>query len=390
MRRVVFLGRPILSGNYTHFRYLRDSLKQYKFYLVGLGRSKSIMVDEIDYVQIGESLDPLECRREIAELFVQFVHNNNIDIVIPVDSAIAVSCIPFLNNVRIVHVINLDSQRLYKYVTSYIDNVSKIICISARQVDILKERLNESLFLEKVALIPHGVTRVPNAATRKHSAPLRIGFIGRMHHGHKGIFWIPKILRKVKVPFELELVGEGKDHQKFLGQLEKYRIGYTSHGYVPPDNINMYLNKWDVLLFPSQIEGFGLTLVEAMNNGVVPIANKLPGITDYIIDSGIDGFVVTKNRVNEFVERIHGLDRDRDLLQRMKTAAAQKVENKFNLAVILDQYVRVFEEAMQDEGVGEAKNFSEWEPFVEYTPSLPVKVMNRLGKLRDIIINQVP
>src|SRR5690606_42142977 len=104
-----------------------------------------------------------------------------------------------------------------------------------------------------------------------------------------------------------------------------------------------------------QIEGFGLTLVEAMNNGVVPIANKLPGITDYIINSGIDGFVVTKNRVNEFVERIHGLDRDRDLLQRLKTAAAQKVENKCNLAVILDQYVRVFEEAMQDEGVGEAK-----------------------------------
>jgi hypothetical protein len=389
MIKIAFISKPRLSGDYTHFKYLRDNLQQFKFYLVGLGDLGQLDEIDDDFIHLGSNLDRKSHQKEIADLFVKFHKEESLDIIIPVDSAIVISCIPFLENVRIVNIVNLDSKRLYKYVTSYLDYVSKIICISARQVDVLKSRLSRSLFVEKVILIPHGVKRTTNEELIYHADTLRIGFIGRMHHGHKGIFWIPKILRMLKIPFRFELVGEGKDHQNLLDQLEKYQIDYTSHGYVSPDNINIYLHKWDVLLFPSQIEGFGLTLVEAMNNGVVPIANRLPGITDYIIDSGTDGFVVTKNRVKEFVERIHSLDKDRDLLLRMKTAAIQKVENHFNLQLILDQYVRVFEEVMQDERVGKTKDFSEWKPFVEYTPSLPTKLMNRLRKLRDIVINQV-
>lgn len=390
MIKIAFVSKPRLSGDYTHFKYLRDNLPQFKFYLVGLGDLGRLDEIDRDFVHLGSHLDRKCHQKELAELFLKFHNEESLDIVIPVDSAIVISCIPYLESVRIINIVNLDSQRLYKYVTSYLNYTSKIICISARQVEVLKARLSSSQFVEKVVVIPHGVKRTTNKELIYHANPLRIGFIGRMHHGHKGIFWIPKILRRVKVPFELELVGEGKDHQKLLDLLQRHRLGYTSHGYVSPEDINMYLNKWDVLLFPSQIEGFGLTLVEAMNNGVVPIANKLSGITDYIIDSGMDGFVVTKNRVSEFVDRIHRLDKDRELLLRMKKAAIQKVDTRFNLNVILDQYVGVFKEVMRSEKVGEAKDFSEWKPFVEYTPSLSTKVMNRLRKLRDIVINQVP
>src|SRR5690606_35169444 len=276
MIKIAFISKPRLSGDYTHFKYLRDNLQQFKFYLVGLGDLGRLDEVDKDFIHLGSQLDRKSNQKELAKLFITFLHAESIDIVIPLDSSIVVSCIPFLRDIRVVHVLNSDSQRLYKYVTSYLNNVSKIICISARQVDILKDRLHESLFLEKVALIPHGVTRVPNSDILKHFAPLRIGFIGRMHHGHKGIFWIPKILRRVKVPFELELVGEGKDHQKFLGQLEKYRIGYTSHGYVPPDNINMYLTHWDVLFSPSHIPGLRPPLAAALPPPLAPPPPHLP------------------------------------------------------------------------------------------------------------------
>src|SRR5690606_36454738 len=107
----------------------------------------------------------------LAELFINFCHSEFIDIIIPLDSSIVVSCIPYLRNIRVVHILNSDSQRLYKYVTSYLETVSKIICISARQVNVLKERLHEPVFLEKVALIPHGVLNAPNNNIQKHFAP---------------------------------------------------------------------------------------------------------------------------------------------------------------------------------------------------------------------------
>src|SRR5690554_5480389 len=127
MIKIAFISKPRLSGDYTHFKYLRDNLPQFKFYLVGLGDLGQLDEIDEDFIHLGSHLDRKYHQKELAYLFVQFHKEQSLDIIIPVDSAIVISCIPFLENVRIVNVVNLDSNRLYKYVTSYLDYVSKII-----------------------------------------------------------------------------------------------------------------------------------------------------------------------------------------------------------------------------------------------------------------------
>src|SRR5690606_12682639 len=135
-----------------------------------------------------------------------------------------------------------------------------------------------------------------------------------------------------------------------------------------------------ILLFPSQLEGFGLTLIEAMNNGIVPIANHLPGITDFIITSGKDGFVVEKNSVHDFVNRIEHLNADRDLLYQMKLAARETVRERFELTTVIQQYQQIFDEVLMTEKPSVTKDFPEWQAYVDYKPSIFMRILNRVIK----------
>src|SRR5690606_11804358 len=153
-------------------------------------------------------------------------------------------------------------------------------------------------------LIAHGDHHYAETKEGVHQLALRIGFLGRIHHAHEDVFKIPDIFARLSIPYQFEIVGDGQDKEKWLKDLQSKNISFTFHGFIPQDKIHELINKWDILLFPSQVEGFPLTLIEAMNNGVVPLANHLSGITDFIITSGKDGFVIKQNRIKDFVSRI--------------------------------------------------------------------------------------
>ena len=75
----------------------------------------------------------------------------------------------------------------------------------------------------------------------------------------------------------------------------------------------------DVLVLPSRTEGFGIAILEALTNGVVPIVLDIPiGIPDQII-SGYNGFIVKENNwKNEAEQHLINLFIDHKLLKTMK------------------------------------------------------------------------
>lgn len=375
------MGIPSLSGNYTHFKYLREGLTDYQFYLLALGSVPNVELKDKDYVNLGSHLNRKYHQKELGKLFLDFCEEKAVDVVIPMNSGIVASCIPFLKKAKVIQVVNTDTPRVYHYVTSLLEHSSKIIFISKRQQNVFTGIMPKDVFEDKTILIPHGVHHKPEEKVRAHQQPLTIGFLGRIHHAHKGVFKIPGILAGLSVEYTFEIVGDGQDKEKWLEDLQSKNIPFTFHGFFPQDKIDELINKWDILLFPSQVEGFPLTLIEAMSNGVVPLANHLPGITDFIITSGKDGFLVKKNRIKDFVRRIEQLNEERDLLYRMKQAAKETVRQRFELSDIVRAYQQVLEEVLKAEKPGETKDFSEWQPYVEYKPSILSRIGFRLKKL---------
>ena len=384
MIKVVFMGIPSVSGNYTHFKYLRDNLSNCQFYLLALGNIEKVIVHDEDYLNLGSNLSRQTHQKELARLFLDFCEKEQIDLIIPMNSSIVASCIPFLKKAKVIQIVNTNTSRVYHYIIFCLEYTSKMICISQRQRDVLVKKIPKDVFEKKTVLIPHGVRHYSSQLLKTDHFPLTIGFLGRIHHAHKGVFKVTDILARLSIPCKFEIVGDGQDKERLLTDLKNKNISFSYRGAIPQDKIDEFIDKWDILLFPSQVEGFPLTLIETMSNGVVPLANHLPGITDFIITSGKDGFVIKKNNIRDFVSRIEQLNEDRELLYRMKQAARETVRDRFELSNIIKQYQQVFEEVLKTEKPGRIKDYSEWQPYVEYKPRLAIRLLNRVRKLFNL------
>lgn len=376
--KIAFLGSPIVGGNYTHYQYLKEGLKDFDWTLLNAGKINASILQDNSFVQIAPDLDRKKDLHLIAKMLLEYIATEQFDIIIPMNSGIIISLIPFLNSkIKIVQIVNSDTPRVYKSVTAHIDYPDKIICISPKQIQEIKKRVTSHFFNEKTLLIPHGVKTQNTLITPNLQEHLRIGFLGRMHQGHKNIFLIPEILKKLQIEFCFEFVGEGEDKSEFIAALEKYKISYKDYGTVERKDIDRIISFWDIQLFPSTTEGFGLTLIECMQHGVVPIANHLKGITDFIISHEKDGFIVPKNKVETYVEIIHNLNSNRLLLNKIKKEACTTVQNRFNLDEILVQYSTVFKQVNDSKKNTKTIEFKNWKPYIEYKPNLIKRILNK-------------
>ena len=95
----------------------------------------------------------------------------------------------------------------------------------------------------------------------------------------------------------------------------------TFLGAVPPADVPALVARHDVLLMPSRYEGFGYTLVEAMAGGCVPVASRVRGSTDFIVDDGRTGFLFPVGDANAAADLLRSLGADREELQRTGEAA---------------------------------------------------------------------
>jgi glycosyltransferase involved in cell wall biosynthesis len=374
--KIAFMGMPILGGNYTHYQYLKSGLREMEFVLISVGENKVAPLDDNTYIQIGPGLDRKNNKRELALLLLDFVNSNGFDILIPMNSPITISIIPFLDrSINVIQIVNSDTPRVYKYVTAHLAYISSIICISQKQVSVLSNKATD--IKNKLSLIPHGVNIDSTDVKKNGNDNLVIGYLGRLHQGHKGIFNIPLILKKLTFGFEFQIVGDGPDKEELIKQLDDQGIDFTCYGYKDQNEMPDIIAKWDLMLFPSIIEGFGLTLIECMRFGIVPLANRIGGITDYIIEDSINGFIIDNNEISRYVKYIGLLNSNRELLNKMKFEAKATVAKKFNLKDILQQYRQAFQNSTAF-NKPQAKVFTDWRPYVEYKPSLYTRILNRL------------
>lgn len=92
-----------------------------------------------------------------------------------------------------------------------------------------------------------------------------------------------EVLKKVEVPWELTVVGDGPERAK----LEEMAADIT-HGTVhfegkQKDVAKYYLNA-DVLVHPSSFENLSMAIIESMSFGLTAIANEVGGNSELIMD----------------------------------------------------------------------------------------------------------
>jgi len=98
-------------------------------------------------------------------------------------------------------------------------------------------------------------------------------------------------------------------------------------------------NYGDIFINPSRYEGFCLSLVEAMSQGLIPVSFSV-GVAPEIIKNGQNGFLV--NSVRQMVHRINQLSQDRGKRAQM-ARAAMETARMFRSETMVKKYLELYQ-----------------------------------------------
>lgn len=177
-------------------------------------------------------------------------------------------------------------------------------------------------------------------------------FIGRLEHAQKGVLWLPDIYQACLargVDAALTIVGDGPDAHALRAKLSEQGLLERTRllNGLSPDTVYELLLQSHMLLMPSLYEGLPIALLESQACGCVPIASRLPGITDTSVDDGHTGILVEVGDVSGFADAVSALARDPFRWSAMSRAAHDKVRQSFSVERMGTAYLQLIREAMK-------------------------------------------
>ena len=142
-------------------------------------------------------------------------------------------------------------------------------------------------------------------------------FIGRLEK-IKNIDSLLEAMKKLD-GFKLDIVGGGNLKQKYLNYAKENRIDVTFLGKIKNEEIPFLLNKYQIFILPSIVEGNPKALLEAMSCGIACIGTDIPGINS-IINHRENGYLCDKDP-NSIAEAVKEVYRNKKLRTNMEKNA---------------------------------------------------------------------
>jgi glycosyltransferase involved in cell wall biosynthesis len=266
--------------------------------------------------------------------------------VYPNTSAVSYRAIGLLGPRRPVAIGGCTGNNAHDYAcnTEFADYLDHIFSVSQQGAEALAKRLAGRG--PGISVIPHGVKPAQTSPARSFTGRLRLAFAGRFDAAKRleDVIKVARGLSERAVPFALTLAGDGPERQRLEASCTKFGLqeNVRFSGLVSCEEVDALMQQAHINLLLSESEGFGLSVLEGMKWGCVPIVTDVCGCKDAIRD-GANGFIAALGDTATIVERVLRLDRDRILLARLSIAAERAVREEYNSEKELARHL----EAMQ-------------------------------------------
>lgn len=193
----------------------------------------------------------------------------------------------------------------------------------------------ENIKKSNVFIVPNFIDRVELINEEKHVNKniMRIVYTGRINK-EKGCDLIFEIA-KVKKNIIFELIGN------VLLDLDYYK---------PSSNVILYgeknkkfiidkLKNADIFLFPSHFEGFSISLLEAMANGVPIITTNVGANRDMLEEKG--GIICEVDNIDDFLCAIESME-NCNIRKKMSSWNVNKVLNNYLKDIVIDNILKIY------------------------------------------------
>ncbi len=175
-----------------------------------------------------------------------------------------------------------------------------------------------------------------------------IGTVSRLDpvKDHRTLFQAAESLVLGKIDVQLLIIGDGPERSS----LEQYvrqnsRLSGRVRFLGEIQDVNFWLNAFDIFALPSLAEGMSNTLLEAMASGVAPVATAVGGNPE-IIEEGRSGILVPAGDVKGLAASLKKLCRDESARIAMAEGARARIEARFSLQQMLNAYAQLYEDAV--------------------------------------------
>jgi phosphatidylinositol alpha-1,6-mannosyltransferase len=170
----------------------------------------------------------------------------------------------------------------------------------------------------------------------------------------KGVAWfIRNVLPKLPDTIIYVVAGDGVDRENIQDAVIETNAASRVHllGFVDDETRNTLMNTCDLFIQPNirvtgDMEGFGISVIEAASYQIPVIASRLEGLQDAIKDNE-DGFLVEPENAQAYVEKINLLLADDDKLKTFGKQSRQYVIDHFRWESIAKRYLSIIEETIK-------------------------------------------
>jgi glycosyltransferase involved in cell wall biosynthesis len=218
----------------------------------------------------------------------------------------------------------------------------------ARRVIAVSEftrQLAERHYPVPIDVIPNGVDLSDLDPGKIHPGePPQIVFAGRFVAQKNPLQIIRTLARLRHLPWHCVMAGDGPLRPEVEAAIERQGMGerFTLPGWITPEQVIAFYNESDVLFMPSLAEGFPVAGVQGLAMGLAVIASRIGGWMD-LVSQGQNGYLVDPTDEQGYIDAMKDLLSDPQRLHRFRQAS-REMADKFNLAGIIEQYARVYQE----------------------------------------------
>jgi glycosyltransferase involved in cell wall biosynthesis len=215
------------------------------------------------------------------------------------------------------------------------------VLLSEEYIPIFKKFISTNKEVNKLVAISNPIeSSIDNQKLKKK----KILWVGRMTFAAKRPDRIVKIWERIWKNcegWELYMLGDG-DAKNIL---EKYCVDKNIGNIYFEGNVNpkIYYEEASILCMTSSYEGFGMVLVEALQNRVIPIVYNSSEVFNDIIKEGETGFLIKAFKNGLYKKKLLKLVND----EGMRSEIIKNIENddifeRLSLGTIYNKWINLF------------------------------------------------
>ena len=159
-----------------------------------------------------------------------------------------------------------------------------------------------------------------------------VGYVGRLSE-EKGVKYLIEaisMLHDLDLPVRVIIIGEGPQRKELEALVKKATIEDRIYFTGFQSDIESWLPAIDVFVLPSLTEGTPMSLLEAMAEGIPVVASSVGGVPQ-VIDSGVNGILVSPGKSAEINTVIQLLYKREPLRRKITEAAQETIKSKYGI-----------------------------------------------------------